>query len=591
MSRNLRTGTYIIRTLLLLSAACSVGSIALLAAFGTESGTASLAILLISGSFVSALIVFWLLASRNLLPRIQLLAAAMKQGTEGDLTANVPAIKGDDLDLANRNFNILIETFSGIVLRVQKSLAELRQVTSDLNIVAGSEVQNSECLAGSIADTSVAIEEINLSLNDVVSAVESLDWCATGNAASVNLLSASIQEVSSSMSLLADAVNEVSTSIIEMAATEKEIGGNVASLAKEATLTARQVVDLDRSIKAVEKGAMEAVDISALVRSDAESGQRAMEETIKGIGAIHRSSQETADAIANLSRRAVDIGSIIQVIDEIAEQTKLLALNASIIAAQAGEHGKGFAVVAQEIKELARRTTISTREIDDIIKGVQLDIGTAATAVHETEQRVSEGELLSHGAGNALVKIVEGVQKTTEKVSAIATTTAEQTAGSESMRLSMERVAEMTMELGIATREQEQGSSLILAATERMKELSGQVREATAQQFATGREIVKSSEQITARITEIRQATEIQSAGSSRIIESMKALNRSTESQLAASRSIGAATGRIADQIGILHHEMANFTVATHADAAGLSKTSGQPSPPSPLKNRTGAPA
>lgn len=561
MKNSLRFGTYLIRTFMLLSCGSSLAGLVYLMGTAGEGQPRGVTLLLFSLGFFFSLTTYLLLASRNLYPRIMHLADALERVADGDLAVSVPITKKDDFDFANQRFNGLVNALATIVIRVQTSLEELRLVTGDLARVAAREVENSERLASSIAETSNAIDAINLALSDVLDAVESLDWCATGNAASVALISSGIAEVSSSMEELAHSVDEVSSSIVEMASTEKQIGENVSRISSEAMLTARQVADMDRAIKRVEQGVVEATAISGEVENDAVAGKRSVDETIAGINAILAASGSTATAIENLSRRTGDIGSIIRVIDEIADQTKLLALNASIIAAQAGEHGKGFAVVAREIKELARRTTISTGEIAEIIKGVQEDIDLAAEAVHETEGRVHVGVSLSLQAGSALDKIVEGVRRSTGTVAAIARTTAEQTQRSEAMRQSMERVAEMIMQLGIATREQEQGSSLILTATERMKELARAVSAATLQQSQTSDEIVRSSERITLMVQEIRNAASQQSDGASRIVEALKGLNSTVEAQLESSKVIDGSASRIVRQIDLLQREMKSFRV------------------------------
>jgi len=111
--------------------------------------------------------------------------------------------------------------------------------------------------------------------------------------------------------------------------------------------------------------------------------------------AIRNSSRITAEVIETLSLRANDIGAILSVIDEVAEQTSLLALNAAIIAAQAGDHGKGFAVVADEIRELAERTSSSTREIATVVNGVQEETRRAVDAISLAEASITEGVRLS----------------------------------------------------------------------------------------------------------------------------------------------------------------------------------------------------
>lgn len=565
MAKNLRIGSYVIRLLLFLAV---IGALAgmLLLQFGSgkELSTRGLTALF-ALNMLAAIGVFGMLTSRKLLPRIQVLANAMERSSGGDLTAKVKATAGDDLDLANQNFNLLLDTLTAIILRVRATLDELRTVATDLTTVSSDEVGIAERQAGGISKASEAIHDINRSLQDVSRAVIGLEHSTTENASSISLMSTSIDEIIVYMDALSNAVDNVSSSIVQMAATEKEIGGNITSLMHETTLTARMVTNLDGSIKEIEQRALEAADIATDVRSDAETGQKAVFETIDGIGLIRLSSQRTTEAINSLSLRAGDIGSIILVIDEIAEQTKLLSLNASIIAAQAGEHGKGFAVVANEIKELARRTTISTREIDNIIKGVQEDIGQAAEAVTLTDQRVIAGEQRSQNAGSALAEIVTGMQQVTEKVVAIAGTTERQAISSGTMRESMERLAEMAMQLGIATREQEQGSSMIMTAVSQMTELTGQVLDATRNQHETGQQVVRSTEQILTKIGEIRQASTIQTSGSSRIVTSVDEIGATNRNQLEAIKVMDTSISRISTQIELLQKEMARFTVAPPA--------------------------
>jgi len=565
MATNLRIGSYVIRIFLALAAICSLVGIFLLQQ-DTEEGISVLTLtVLYAINILAAAGVFGMLAARKLLPRIQVLAAAMTRSTSGDLTAKVAATTGDDLDLANRNFNALQDTLAGIVLRVRATLDELRQVAADLTAVSGEEVAIAERQSTGITKASSAMHEINRSLQNVAQAVTGLEQSATGNASAIALMSTSIDEISFHMDALSHTVDDVSSSVLEMAATEKEIGCNISSLMNETSLTARMVANLDSSIKEIEQRVVEAADIATDVCNDAETGQKAVFETIDGIGMIRLSSQRTTEAINSLSRRAGDIGSIIQVIDEIAEQTKLLSLNASIIAAQAGEHGKGFAVVASEIKELAKRTSTSTREIDEIIKGVQDDISFAAEAVTLTDQRVIVGEQRSQNAGTALAQIVAGMQQVTDKVVAIAATTERQAFSSGTMRESMERVSEMVMQLGIATREQELGSGMIMTAVEQMKQLTWKVRESTRQQHQTSQQIVGSTEQILAKISDINQASGVQTVGSSRVVNSMEEFSATTSQQLEAIRVMDAAISRIAVQIELLQQEMSRFNVSSPA--------------------------
>jgi methyl-accepting chemotaxis protein len=277
---------------------------------------------------------------------------------------------------------------------------------------------------------------------------------------------------------------------------------------------------------------------------------------------IRRSSKITSEVIETLSERAGDIGTILSVIDEVAEQTNLLALNAAIIAAQAGEHGKGFAVVADEIKELADRTTVSTREIATVITGFQDETRRAVAAINKAEERIAEGEQLSQKSGDALMKIVAGAEKSSSQLDAIARATEEQAQGSHSIRVAMDRVAEMVAQIAAATKEQGKGSELITGAVVRMQELTAQVRSSTREQSTAGNFIARSSEDATGMIRHIRSACDEQTRGSEQILKAVENIHRSADINVAAARVMDDSMADLSRQIGTLQKEMENFKVA-----------------------------
>jgi len=507
---------------------------------------------------ISVLAVF---ASRNLAKRVHILAAALDRGAEGDLRSRLEVSSEDEFGKLNQNFNAMMEQLAGVAGRVIQSIAELQKIAGDIDQVSKKGLKSAELQSEGINGASHAVLEINRSVNQIAQWVEDLSGSATDNASAILEMSASIEEVSHHVEMLSKAVDEVSSSIIEMTAAEKQIGASAHSLMSDSTIASSLVAELDVSIKQVGENALQAAAISETVRQDAENGRQAVEATISGIGEIRRSSRSTVEAMENLSVRAVDIGKILSVIDAVAEQTNLLALNASIIAAQAGEHGKGFAVVADEIKELARRTSSSTREIAGITKGVQEETKRVVSAIKMSEQRIAEGELLSQRSGEALQKIVDGVQQSTPRVNEIARTTEAQSKLSENMRQAIERVADMVRQIVRATREQGRGSEQIISAVERMKDFTVQVRNTTRAQHESSNHIVNATEDITSMIGNVRKACEDEAESSKMIVQAMENIQHSSNTTVEATRIMDGAVAGLSDQVKLLQQKMSGFTV------------------------------
>jgi methyl-accepting chemotaxis protein len=277
--------------------------------------------------------------------------------------------------------------------------------------------------------------------------------------------------------------------------------------------------------------------------------------------AIRSSSQITAEVIENLSLRANDIGTILSVIDEVAEQTNLLALNAAIIAAQAGDHGKGFAVVADEIRELAERTSSSTREISAVINGVQEETRRAVDAISLAEASITEGERRSQLSGIALEKIVSGVHKASIQVREIARATVEQARGSQSIKEAMESVEDMVGQIAGSALEHSRSSELITTAVERMKDLTNHVRSSTREQSRTSNLIARATEDAAVMIDQIRTSSGSQAHSSAMILKAVVNIQTATAANTDAVTVMENSITGLSRQIDLLNKEMSGFKI------------------------------
>lgn len=523
-----------------------------------SAGVAFAAVILVA---VALAVILGLLITRNIVSRVRIMGEAVNAGAEGNLTATVRIDSHDEIGKLGSDFNEMVDRLSGMIGKVSRSSSELAGISDTMAKASHSVVGSAKTQAESVSKTSAAIVQINTSVKGVAQGVDSLSVSASESSSSILEMASSVEEVVQNMENLALSVNEVSSSIVEMGASIKQVGNGVVSLMEVSTATASSVMEMDSSIKQVERNANETAAISTAVRIDAETGREAVEAVINGMQEIKRASQITSEVIATLSERAADIGDILSVIDEVAEQTNLLALNAAIIAAQAGEHGKGFAVVADEIKELSERTSSSTREISQVIRGVQEETRRAVEAIDQAERSIGDGELLSQKSGEALAKIVVGVNEATAQVAEIARTTVEQAKGSQMIREAMEQVSEMVSQIAKATREQGQGSELIMGAVENMKGLTSQVLSSTREQNKVGNLIARSTESITEMIRHIKRACDEQSRGSEQIVISVEDIQQATDANLEATRVMDEAVYKLFRQTELLKKEMEAFKI------------------------------
>jgi methyl-accepting chemotaxis protein len=311
--------------------------------------------------------------------------------------------------------------------------------------------------------------------------------------------------------------------------------------------------EMDVSISQVETNANETSKLSETVTKDAETGVLAINRTIEGIDKIKDSSRVAAEVIGSLGQKINEIGNILNVIDDVAEQTNLLALNAAIIAAQAGEHGRGFAVVADEIKALAERTGASTKEIAELVKGVQDESKNAIAVMSKGVEDVEEGVRLGHAAESALRKIVDSAKRSTLMIQAIAQATVEQAKGSKQVTNAISRIAETVQQIAFATAEQAKGSEHIMQSAERMKIITQQVERSADEQNRGGRQVTEAIENIREKVERISGAAREQTEDSERVAAAATQLRAGSDRTLEAcrqiERSLGDAAGRF-DKFG-----------------------------------------
>lgn len=497
--------------------------------------------------------------SRKLLSPFDCAVTIAGAVASGDLTVDIPAAADDEAGRMLQSLRVMVHALGGMTGRISQSAGVLQGISARVADSAAKVVEAARHQHAKVEDTSATVIEIAEAAREVGEETENLARSAAETSSSLMEMAASINEVALYADKLASLVGEVTVAIIQSASAAREIGESAGTLVDASASTASSVAAMEASIRNVEENARQMATISRNVEQDAQKGVEAMLDMRRGMIEIQESSMITTDVICDLSARAGEIGAITAVIDDIAKRTSLLALNAAIIAAQAGEHGQGFAVVAEEIKILASRTASSTGEIAAVIRGVQEETELAVTVIKETEAKIAVGEQLSLRSGEALEKIVTGIARAGEHVGGIARSTEEMAKGTLLLREAMDKVADMTERIGIATREQAGSSESIKMAGEKMLELTAQVRSSTAEQSKVGKMVVQAMDSVAGMTNKINRSCIEQAKAGHSIAAAVGEINASASESLQAATHLHDEARDLATQVAILEQETGAF--------------------------------
>jgi methyl-accepting chemotaxis protein len=449
---------------------------------------------------------------------------------KGDLTRRLEVSSTDEIGLLGTWFNNFVDNMQAMVkgifsISTEVSAASKKVETSSQEILAS--VQKQLKAAEETADS---IKEVDASIKSVAEDADSLNISSKKVSSSVKTMNAAVEEVRSHNEKLFISATGTAASINEMAVSINEVARHVDDLFGKTAEVVDSISEIGSKVKEVERYSAEQAGLAERVRADAEDvGLTSVAKVRDGIERVNREMAGTQRIINGLGERSKEIGSILTVINEFADTTHLLALNATILAAQAGEHGKGFEVVARQVKDLASKTTNSTKEISDLIGHVQREAGLAIESMDRSSRQVEDGVRLSRDAELGLAKILESARISLDRAKMIENSTAEQTRGVESVAEAAKTISRMVGEIKKAADEQSAAASEILKDTMQMREFMEKVKASAEEQSLESRHVSEAVFRVAEKIVRVAETTSGQMALSGRIVAAMETVKKAAE--------------------------------------------------------------
>ncbi|MFA3783824.1 methyl-accepting chemotaxis protein [Melioribacteraceae bacterium 4301-Me] len=389
----------------------------------------------------------------------------MKQQAEG-------AVKVSQGDLS---VNIIAKSEKDILSNAMKKVIEsLRNLSAEVDILTKAAIEGQLDKRGNSSKFEGAYKEIITGFNETLDAIvkpvqdslKVIETMSTGDftprvtenyKGQHQLLKESVNKLGDSVVRILrdviDAVQATATASNQISSSTEELAAGAQEQSAQSNEIAAAINQMTATITQTTKHASNAAENSKVSLELATEGNKSVQETVEGMKEIANVVNRTGTTIKELGKSSDQIGEIVQVIDDIADQTNLLALNAAIEAARAGEQGRGFAVVADEVRKLAERTTKATKEIAEMIKKIQKDTNEAVISMEDGVKEVERGKELAVRAGDSLQKIIISVQQVNDIITQVAAASEEQSATAEQISHNIESINNVTQESASGTQQ------------------------------------------------------------------------------------------------------------------------------------------